>query len=198
MKKYFLISLILIGIKSKAIDLVPLTFGPLISMTSTSLSSNPDVIDQIAGAGYNGGALVRLKVLFFYAQAEVSFGSKSASVTVNDTGVNSNVSYKLKGMDFTALAGMKLFGLGELGNFRVFGGYNWNNFSDITYSEDGNVFAASNVNNNNHSFVFGLGVDLSKLSLDLKFINGFIDLSKSASSIVESRVVNLTLAYRFK
>jgi hypothetical protein len=198
MKKYFITIFIFIATNCIGQDIVPITYGPLVSMTSTSLKSNPDFVDQVAGAGYNFGIMTRLKVLFFYAQAECSYGTKSASVTVSDTGGNNNTTYKLKGLDVTAIAGFKLIGIRDIGNVRIFGGYNWNNYTDITYSVDGSVFSANNVNNNNHSILIGAGVDLLKFSFDLKFINGFADLTQSSQSKVESQVVNLTVTYRLK
>ncbi len=179
-------------------DILPLTFGPIVSMTSTTLKSTPDFIDQVSGAGYNFGGFVRMKVLMLYAQGEISYGTKSSSVTVSDTGSNSNATYKLKGMEVTTVLGLKLISLRDLGNIRIFAGYNWNNFSDITYSIDGNEFEASNVNSNNHSLVFGFGADLSKLFFDLKLINGFVDLSDAANIEIKSQVVSLTVGYRLK
>ena len=198
MKKNLISLLILLTSQSMGQGIVPITFGPLVSMSSTSLSSKPDFVDQVAGSGFNAGAFVRLKVLFLYAQGEASFGSRSASVTVNDTGINKNITFKLKGLDLTALVGSKLFGIGDYGNFRIFAGYNWNNYTDITYSIDGNIFSTSNVNKNNHSLIGGFGLDLSKLSFDLKFIKGFIDITKSGSADVESRVLNITVSFRIK
>ena len=97
---------------------------------------------------------------------------------------------------FPILNGIKLFKIREIGNVRIFGGYNWNNYSDISYSVDGNNFATSNVNKNNHSLLGGIGLDLSKFIFDLKYIKGFIDLTNSGQSDVESRVINLTIAYK--
>lgn len=196
MKKFLIASLLTLTLQCKAQDILPVTFGPLVSLTSTSLNSNPNFKDQIAGAGYNFGAFVRLKLLFFYGQGEASFGSKSASVTSTTNGVNNNLSFKLKGIDISMIGGIKLFGIKDIGNVRIFGGYNWNNYSDISYSVDGNNFAASNVNNNNHSLLGGIGFDLSKFTFDLKYIKGFIDLTNSGQTDVESRVINLTIAFK--
>ena len=196
MKRFIIASLFMFAIQCKAQDILPVTFGPLVSMTSTTLNSNPDFKDQIAGAGYNFGAFARLKLLFFYGQGEASFGSKSASVSSITNGVNNNFSFKLKGIDISMIGGIKLFKIREIGNVRIFGGYNWNNYSDISYSVDGNNFATSNVNKNNHSLLGGIGLDLSKFVFDLKYIKGFIDLTNSGQSDVESRVINLTIAYK--
>ena len=196
MKRFIIASLFMFAIQCKAQDILPVTFGPLVSMTSTTLNSNPDFKDQIAGAGYNFGAFARLKLLFFYGQGEASFGSKSASVSSITNGVNNNLSFKLKGIDISMIGGIKLFRIREIGNVRIFGGYNWNNYSDISYSVDGNNFATSNVNKNNHSLLGGFGLDLSKFVFDLKYIKGFIDLTNSGQSDVESRVVNLTIAFK--
>ena len=196
MKRFIIASLFMFAFQCKAQDILPVTFGPLVSMTSTTLKSNPDFKEQIAGAGYNFGAFARLKLLFFYGQGEASFGSKSASVSSITNGVNNNLSFKLKGIDISMIGGIKLFKIRDIGNVRIFGGYNWNNYSDISYSVDGNNFATSNVNKNNHSLLGGIGLDLSKFVFDLKYIKGFIDLTNSGQSDVESRVVNLTIAYK--
>ena len=196
MKKLFIILFLILGARCKAQEILPITLGPLVSMTSTSLHSTPDFKDQIAGAGYNFGAFVRLKLLFFYGQGEVSFGSKSASVTSTSNGMNYNLSFKLKGLDISMIGGIKLFRLKDIGNVRIFGGYNWNNYSDISYSVDGNSFSTSNVNNNNHSLLGGIGFDLSKFAFDFKYIKGFIDLTNNGQTNVESRVINLTVAYK--
>ena len=196
MKRFIIASLFMFAIQCKAQDILPVTFGPLVSITSTTLNSNPDFKDQIAGAGYNFGAFARLKLLFFYGQGEASFGSKSTSVSSITNGVNNNLSFKLKGIDISMIGGIKLFKIREIGNVRIFGGYNWNNYSDISYSVDGNNFATSNVNKNNHSLLGGIGLDLSKFIFDLKYIKGFIDLTNSGQSDVESRVINLTIAYK--
>lgn len=196
MKRFIIASFFMFAVQCKAQDILPVTFGPLISLTSTSLKSNPNFEDQIAGAGYNYGAFVRLKLLFFYGQGEASFGSKSASVTSMTNGVNNNLSFKLKGIDISMIGGIKLFGIKDMGNVRIFGGYNWNNYTDISYSVDGNKFATSNVNKNNHSLLGGIGLDLSKFAFDLKYIKGFIDLTNTGQTDVESRVLNLTIAYK--
>lgn len=197
MKKILLVSFLILTVRCKAQDILPVTFGPLVSMTSTSLNSIPNFKDHIAGAGYNFGAFVRLKLLFLYGQGELSFGSKSASVTSVSNGINSNLTFKLKGADISIIGGIKLIGIRDIGNVRIFGGYNWNNYSDITYSVDGNNFEASNVNGNNHSLLGGIGVDISKLAIDIKYIKGFIDLTNSGETDVESRVISITLAYKF-
>jgi hypothetical protein len=198
MKKIITVVLLTLALNTKAQDIVPITYGPFISMTSTTLVSDPEFIDQIPGAGYNIGGFVRLKLLFLYGQGEVSFGNKSASVTVQDTGSNSALTFKLKGMDVSLLLGLKLIGLGDMGNLRVFGGYNWNNYSDISYSIDGNKFEANNVNSNNHSLVGGVGVDLAGFTFDIRYLSGFIDLTESGSTDVESRILNISLGYKFR
>ena len=104
----------------------------------------------------------------------------------------------LNGIDVSLILGAKLISLGQPGNLRIFGGYSWNNYTDISYAIDGNKFDAGNVNNNNHSVIYGVGVDLSHLAFDLKFINGFVDLTNSGVNDVESRIVNLTVVYKIR
>lgn len=191
--KYILATfLFLISLRNNAQEIKPFTFGPLVSMTSTTLNATPEFQNQISGSGYNIGGFGRFKVLFLYAQIDASFGTKSSSVTFD----TSNATFNLNGLDVTAMMGVKLFGLGDLGNVRVFVGYSWNNFSDITYSRDGNEVAASNVNTNNHSILGGIGIDLSRLTFDVRYINGMSDLTVSSLNDVQLKVVSLTVGFK--
>jgi hypothetical protein len=197
MKKIFLIAMLLVSTTTYSQDIIPFTFGPMISMTSTSVSASPDFHDQIAGAGYDVGGFARLKILLLYAQLEASFSSKSTSVVLADSSsVNSNVLFRLNGLDLSLIGGMKLFGLGSLGNFRIFLGYNLNNYSDITYALDGNDLSTDNVNTNNSSILGGIGVDLSRLTIDLKYSEGLTDIASSPIQKVHTNVISATLGFK--
>jgi hypothetical protein len=196
MKKVLLIIILLIGQRAYSQDIIPFTFGPQISMTSTSVVADPDFHDQIAGAGYNLGGFARLKLLFLYGQLEASFSSKSTSIVLQDSSsLNSNVLFRLNGLDVSLIAGIKLFGIGSLGNCRMFIGYNLNNYSDITYSLDGNNLSTDNVNSNNSSILGGIGIDLTRLTLDLKYIHGLSDIV-SGSQEVNTNVISATLGFK--
>ncbi len=196
MKKSLLLVCVLLSMRSFAQEKGPFTLGPIVSMTSTSLNADPDFEDQIAGSGYNIGAFARVKLLFLYAQADISFGSKSASVIVNSQGSNTNVTFKLSGADASAIIGMRLFGLGEKGNLRIFAGYNYNNYTDITYSVDGSTLSADNVNSSNNSMLGGIGIDISRLTIDAKYISGLSDIASSGNQEVKTSVINLTVGFK--
>src|SRR6476620_11769036 len=88
-----------------------ITVGPQVSATSTSLNASTGFTNQVSGAGYSIGAFARAKLLFFYGQAELSYATKSSSATTSISGVNTNITFLLNGIDFTAIAGAKLFGI---------------------------------------------------------------------------------------
>jgi hypothetical protein len=196
MRKVLFFSFFILSVRSYAQDILPLTFGPLASMSSTTLKSSPDFIDQVSGSGYDLGAMVRLKILLFYAQGEFTYSTKSSSVTIDtDT---SSVIFKLKGPDVNLILGLKLLGLGDIGNLRIFGGYGWSNYTDIVYSINGVEAPAANIVSNNHSYILGAGVDLLRFSLDFKYNKGLVDLTDSGSSEVSTEVYKLSLYFRFK
>src|SRR4051812_12757128 len=88
---------------TNAQEILPFTIGPMVSMTSTSLSADPSFQNQVAGSGYNIGGFARIKILLLYAQLEGSFGSKSASVTTMLNSTGSDVTFKLSGLDLGLL-----------------------------------------------------------------------------------------------
>ncbi len=198
MKKLITICLVALTLPCIAQDILPFTYGPIVSMTGTSLSNGSDVKDQVTGTGYNVGGFVRVKVLMLYTEAELNYGSKSVSVTLDNNGNNINSVYKLKGLDASLILGLKLIGLGENANLRLFAGYNYNNYSDISFSVNGEKYDATGVGESNSSILGGVGCDLWKFALNLKYQYGLTDLASSGSSEVKTRIVNLSLAYRFK
>ena len=200
MKKIILMFSLAISTHCMAVELVPFTFGPMVSATGTLLNASPDFASSSAGFGYNVGAFARIKILMLYAQGEVSYAfKKSDFASDNGSGGPMETTLKTKGIDATAIGGIALFGLGDLGNFRLFVGYNWSNFSDIKY-EFGNQSASGtdNISKHNHSILGGVGVDLLKLTVDLRYLHGVSDISKVSSAEIKSSIYTLTLGFKIK
>src|SRR4051812_10054146 len=193
MKKIFFLILIFTGELAFG---ETINVGPQFSATSTSLDATSGFTNQVSGVGYGLGAFMRAKILFLYGQAELSYSTKSSSATTNLNGINTNITFLLNGIDFTAIAGAKLFGIGDAGNFRIFAGYGFNNFLNITYSLNGVELSANQVNNLNNNLLAGAGVDLARFTLDLRYIQGLTDISQSSLQQIETRVVCLSFGYK--
>lgn len=83
--------------------------------------------------------------------------------------------------------------MGKLGNVRIFGGYNWKNYSDISANNNLNPIA---IEKNNSSILGGVGVDLWKLTLDYRYLAGVTDIDASDRSI-KTAVSNISLGFKF-
>lgn len=147
-------------------------FGPQVSSNTTMVRSH-DLADHASGTSVNYGGFLRFNILLLYVQGELGYAQSKFSISQDGT---SNTEYKLSGTDAAVLVGFKVVPLGKLGNVRVFGGYDWKNFSSTDTDNDLNHF---DVASNNHSFIIGAGVDLWKFTLDYKFLNGLSNIDNS-------------------
>ncbi|MDN3672379.1 outer membrane beta-barrel protein [Flavobacterium branchiarum] len=186
MKKIFLITLLCISANSFA---QLLQFGPIVSTNITSISTN-DYHSDSSGNSVGFGGFARVNLLMLYGQAE--FGYAQSKFTISETGLV-NTDYKLSGTEASLIVGYKIVPLGKLGNVRIFGGYNWKNYSSIDTSNNLNYI---DIVKNNNSFIGGVGVDLWKLTLDYRYLGGITDIDASNAK-VKTAVSNISLGFKF-
>lgn len=186
MKKFFLITLLCISANSFA---QLLQFGPIVSSNITSISTN-DYNSDSSGNSVGFGGFARVNLLMLYGQAE--FGYAQSKFTISETGL-ANTDYKLSGTEASLIVGYKIVPLGKLGNIRIFGGYNWKNYSNIDTSNNLNYI---DVVKNNNSLLAGVGVDVWKFTLDYRYLGGITDIDASNSK-VKTAVSNISLGFKF-
>lgn len=186
MKKLFLITLLCISANSFA---QLLQFGPIVSSNITSISTNNYNSDS-SGNSIGFGGFARVNLLMLYGQAE--FGYAQSKFTVSESGI-ANTDYKLSGTEATLIVGYKIVPLGKLGNVRIFGGYNWKNYSNIDRNNNLNYI---DVVKNNNSLLGGVGVDLWKFTLDYRYLAGVTDIDASNLK-VKTAVSNISLGFKF-
>ena len=185
MKKLFVIVLLC----ASSISFAQLfQFGPQISSNITSLSTR-GYTDENAETTIGFGGFVRVNLLNFYGQGEIGFGKTQFNIS---NGL-SKTDYDLSGTDFTLIAGFKILPLGKLGNLRLFGGYNWKNYSSIDANNNSNPVAFEK---NNNSILGGIGVDIWRFTLDYRYLNGINDIDLSNNKI-KTGVSNITLGFKF-
>lgn len=186
MKKFILAALLCISVNGFA-QLIQ--FGPQVSYNITSPNTD-DFSSTSTGNGMGIGGFVRLNLLLFYAQGELAYSE--SKFNVSQTGIG-ETEYKLSGTDAALIAGFKIVPLGKLGNIRLFVGYDWKNYSDISANNSLNYIA---IERNNSSFLGGVGVDLWKFTIDYRYLAGVTDLDPSGRSL-KTNVSNFSVGFKF-
>ncbi|MBW1657114.1 outer membrane beta-barrel protein [Flavobacterium quisquiliarum] len=186
MKKFFLAVFLCICVNGFA-QLIQV--GPQISTNITSINTNNFSSDH-TNTGIGFAAFARVNLLLFYGQAEFGYAKSNFSVYQNGVG---ETEFKLGGTDASLIAGYKLIPLGKLGNVRIFAGYNWKNYSSISTSNNLNSIA---IDKNNHSIIGGAGVDIWKLTFDIRYLAGLNDIDSSNGEI-KTGVTNFSLGFKF-
>ncbi|MCV2483651.1 PorT family protein [Flavobacterium sp. SH_e] len=163
--------------------------GPQVSTNITSVNTNNFSSDH-TNTGIGFAAFGRLNLALFYAQGE--FGYANTNFSVYQDGIG-ETEFKLGGTDATLIAGLKIIPLGKAGNVRIFAGYNWKNYSDISTSNNLNSIT---IERNNHSILGGVGVDVWRLTFDVRYLAGLTDIDSSGGEI-KTGVTNLSLGFKF-
>ena len=163
--------------------------GPQFSTNITSVNAKGFSSDH-TNTGIGASAFARVNLTVFYAQGEFGYAQTNFSVFQDGVG---ETEFKLSGTDATLIAGFKILPLGKIGNVRLFVGYNWKNFSDIKPSNNLNSIAFEK---NNHSILGGVGVDVWRLTFDLRYLAGLSDIDASDSEI-KTGVTSLSLGFKF-
>lgn len=140
-----------------------------------------------------GGLWVRAKVLGFFVQAEALYSTKGGKTTIPATPFTPAIESKLNNayLDVPVLVGKSFFSL-----VRVNVGPN---FQYLLSAKDGSV----DVKNSYNSFVVGyqagIGVDIKKIGVDLRYDGNISNVTKSVSGVknsTRSSVFQLTVAYK--
>ena len=186
MKKLIIAALLCISVNGFA-QLIQ--FGPQFSANVTSPISD-DFSSKSSGTSIGLAGFARVNLLLFYGQGE--FGYAKNKFSVSQTGIG-ETEYELSGTDATLIAGYKVLPFGKLGNLRVFVGYNWKHYSDIKASNNLNLIAFEQ---DNSSILGGVGVDLWKLTFDVRYLAGLSDLDNSGREL-KTGVTNFSLGFKF-
>lgn len=186
MRNFFLVLFLCIGVNSFG-QLIQI--GPQISTNITSIRTDNFSSDH-TNTGIGFAAFARVNLLLFYGQGEFGYAKSNFSVYQNNIG---ETEFELAGTDASIIAGYKLVPLGKAGNIRLFVGYNWKNYSDIKKSNGLNSFP---IEKNNHSVLGGVGVDVWRLTFDVRYLAGLSDIDSSDGE-VKTGVTNFSLGFKF-
>lgn len=138
-------------------------------MNFTTLKSNGKMFNSDTKAGYSAGLWGRIGVAGIHIQPEAYFTGKNTSIK-EEGGDNKNIDFKA--IDVPILLGTRI-GLGPVGA-RIQAGPLFSFMTNKVKDLDGNSFK-----DNTSAIVGGLGADISKLSVDLRYEHGLGNLSRS-------------------
>lgn len=148
----------------------------------TDLGSGADVYDLVTGdnvMGYHVGIQTRIKIAMFYVQPELYFNDGGGIIEkVAENGANELMTVDFKRIDLPVLVGVKFgpmrLGLGPVGSYVVKESV-VNDISEL--DPDYSVFT----NSMTWGFQAGLGLDLSKISLDVRYEGSLSKLGETFS-----------------
>lgn len=146
----------------------------------TDLGSGADVYDLVTGdnvMGYHIGIQTRIKIAMFFVQPELYFNDGGGIVEkVAENGANELLTVDFKRIDLPVLVGVKFgpmrLGLGPVGSYVVKESV-VNDISEL--DPDYSVFT----NSMTWGFQAGLGLDLSKISIDARYESSLSKLGET-------------------
>jgi hypothetical protein len=200
MKKFILsLSIFLVAATASQAQLLPkFQLGVKGGVNLTSLSNSGSTFNSSNRAGYLGGLWARFGALGFNFQPEVYVTSKN--VDINSS--NSTTSAHAK---FTSIDVPLLFG-GKVGAFGFGGRFYTGPLLSFAINKDQNLGAAFgnasslNYKDSNIAWTLGAGVDIRKISIDLRYETGLTKqeyISNSSSYKTRVSLFNLSLGYAF-
>lgn len=187
-----LISCLLIGKLASAQVLPSFEFGVKGGMNLSRFSHTATFATNNR-SGYLGGIWARVGGLGFNFQPELYLTSKEVDIH------NGNVTNKAKftSIDVPLLLGSKIGAFGMGGRFYTGPLFSFAVNKDQSVGDDLGNIARLNYKDQNIAWQFGLGLDVKKFSVDLRYEQGLSKQTYNANNDqTRINLFNLTLAYR--
>lgn len=198
MKKILVFILFISSINGYAQNDNRVVFGPLISLTSTSIKAKPTIGDIDAQEAMGIGLFARLRLLMLYAELEGGFTSlKSESRLTLPSGNNAQTFYTLNGWDINTHLGWRILRFGNNGNIRVFVGYTLKNISKISIRSDLPSLQNLKFDSRFNGYIFGAGIDIWKLAFNYKFTRGTGDIENFTEQSIINNYSTISVGYKF-
>jgi hypothetical protein len=184
------------------------TLGPKIGLSSSKINVAEDVNGIISGdaeVGFHAGLFARVSILGFYVQPEALFTSASGNIIIDDQTVTNNVE-SVQNLTYNKLDVPVMVGI-KIGNIiRVNAGPTFSFILDQDIREEGTSVInniSQNYNEANVGYQVGVGLDISKLVIDLKYENNLSVLGESVTianqtfpTDMRNRLFQLTLGWK--
>lgn len=153
--------------------------------------STSGTFDSGNRAGYLAGFWARIGAAGLNLQPEIYYTSKIA--TISNSSAENTVT--LNSIDVPVLAGLKFGALGVGGRLTTGPVASFIINKDQSFGSAAGSIATLNFKNQAYAWQFGAGLDIMKLSVDLRYELGLTNLSNSGYD-QKLNLFNLSLAYR--
>lgn len=184
------------------------TLGPKIGLSSSKINVAEDVNGIVSGdaeVGFHAGLFARVSLLGFYVQPEALFTSVSGNIVIDDQAITNNVE-SVQNLTYNKLDVPVMVGI-KIGNIiRVNAGPTFSFILDQDIREEGTSVInniSQNYNEANVGYQVGVGLDISKLVIDLKYENNLSVLGESVTianqtfpTDMRNRLFQLTLGWK--
>ncbi len=206
MKRIFLITtvLTLIAFTSHA----QFTFGPKVGISSSKMAvaDAENISSGDASVGFHAGLFARISILGFYIQPEALFTSTNGQIILDESIADNAASVQELTYNKVDVPVMLGFKIGPI--FRINAGPS---FSFILNQDIRNDAGASfdnvkqNYNDANIGYQVGVGLDISKIIIDLKYENNLNALGESVTvpginepfkTDMRNQLIQLSLGYK--
>ena len=189
------------------------TLGPKIGLSSSKITVADDVDAVVAGdaeVGFHAGLFARVSVLGFYVQPEVLFTSASGNIVIDDQDVTNNYesvqNLTYNKLDVPVMLGIKIGKIIRVNAGPTFSFILSDDFRNDASSAIGQVrqdYESANV-----GYQVGVGLDISKLVIDLKYENNLSalgenvtfplpgDESRTFPTDMRNRLIQLTVGWK--
>ncbi|MGV8879536.1 MAG: porin family protein [Sphingobacteriaceae bacterium] len=195
MKKYILLSLLIIAISIQAN--AQFTLGLKGGLNYSKIAAENNQISEKGILGYQFGAWARIGK-GFYLQPEVYLGSKGGKFDFQQTSTSAAGSGNVRftSLDVPLLLGQS-FGAKKL-NIRIMAGPMYSYILDQSKSISANIDAGyhdfGNYKSSTIGFQAGAGVDIGNIAVDLRYEGGLTKINSNFGQ--RQDLVHLSLGYR--
>ncbi len=186
--KKIILSFALMLLASSAFAQVPgISFGPKIALNFSKFSTDYDAMKASMKPGFDLGLFARFGNKL-YLQPELTYSFQSSKIEgISDEVDDFNV--KTSTFDVPVLVGYKLLDLGA-GNIRAFAGPNFSFVLGDNFDELGDA-ASFNVGGQ-----AGLGIDLLKLTIDVRYGYIFTNMADDSGVKVHNNAFMISLGWK--
>ncbi|WP_158826233.1 porin family protein [Mucilaginibacter lacusdianchii] len=193
MKKIiYLIALSLLTAGSASAQLIPsFQFGAKAGFNLSNFSTN-NTLSSKSRAGYLAGFWARVGAAGFNFQPEIYLTSKNVDITNN--GQTNRA--KFTSIDVPLLIGTRIGAVGIAGRLNTGPVLSFAVNKDQSVGDAFGNATRLNAKDQNYAWQFGAGLDIQRLSLDLRYELGLNKVSNSQGDETRINMFNLTLGYR--
>lgn len=159
----------------------------------STLHSEGKLFNSDTKTGYQLGVWGRVGIAGFHVQPEAYFASKKVGIEQTGTDPDSGEG-TFKSLDVPILLGTKI-GLGPIG-FRIQAGpvFSFAQDGEIKYN---NIANFDDYKKNSTGIIGGIGADISKLTVDLRYEHGLTNLNGSGNDNQKIRMWTIGVGFAF-